>query len=255
MNYSKELKLATMAVKSAGAILTKRFKMKHKISFKTEREEVTEADKLAEKKILSILRKSEHGILSEEAGRIRSSAVEWVVDPLDGTTNYSIGIPFFNSAVALVVDGKPVVGAVYSPITNELFTAMEGKGAYLNGRRIHVKDQSKLEKSIVTFCHSSTPEGMTRNIKVYKRLKEKFRVFYQPRSGNLEMALIAAGRIHGFISNNAKPWDSACGTIMVREARGLVTDFKGKQWNMQSKDLLTAGKSLHFKLLKTINGI
>ncbi|MFH0836597.1 MAG: inositol monophosphatase family protein [Candidatus Aenigmatarchaeota archaeon] len=253
----EETRVATRAAEKAGIFLAKHFKKLHVVSEKSPREFVTEADKEAEKIIIEYLKKKypDYAILSEESGASGEGRYRWVIDPLDGTINYMLGIPFFDVAISLVLKDKPLISVVYAPITNDMYVSELFQGAKLNGKRIHVSEQSSIEHAISTFCHSTTPKEINRNIEIYSKMKKISAVFNQPRAGNLEMAMIASGKLDAFMNNGAKTWDTVCGALLIREAGGIVTDFQGSQWTMKSKDVLATNRYLHNKIIATIKDV
>ncbi len=261
----EETKVAIKAARMAGDYLLKQFKKSQRIDKKGKHDFVTQADREAEKIIISYLKKKypEYSMLAEESGNIKAGPntsasqnyYKWVIDPLDGTANYMLGIPFFDTAIGLVLKDKLLVSVIYAPITNELFVAELYRGAQLNGKSIQVSTMQQIEGSIMCFCHNNNTKEITRNIKIYQKLKQYPAIFNQPRAGNLELAYLADGRIDAFVNNGAKTWDSVCGSLLVREACGKVTDFSGKEWTITSRDLLASNGLLHQKLLKLVKGV
>ncbi|MBI4895321.1 MAG: inositol monophosphatase [Candidatus Aenigmarchaeota archaeon] len=253
----EETNVAIKAARMAGDYLLKQFKKSHQIDKKGKHDFVTEADKEAEKIIIKYLKKKypEYSLLSEEAGEEKGDEHKWVVDPLDGTANYMLGVPFFNTSLGLVLRDKILLSVIYSPITDELFVAELYRGSKLNEKKIQISERHQIEGSIMSFCHNNTSREIKRNVKIYQKLKQYPAIFNQPRAGNLEMAYLADGRIDAFINNGAKTWDSVCGALLVREAGGKVTDFNGKDWTIYSKDLLASNGIFHDKLLKLLKGV
>lgn len=253
----EETKVAIKAARKAGDYLFKQFKKSHQIDKKGKHDFVTEADKEAEQIIIKYLKKKypEYSFLAEESGKHGNDYHKWIIDPLDGTANYMLGIPFFDTAIGLVLKDKILLSVIYSPITDELFVSQLYRGSELNGKKIHVSTRQQLDGSIMSFCHNNNTKEIKRNVKIYQKMKQYPAIFNQPRAGNLEMAYIADGRIDAFVNNGAKTWDSVCGTLLIREAGGIVTDFKGKPWTVNSKDLLASNGLLHQRLLKLVKGI
>ena len=257
---SKELQVAMDAAKAAGDVLLQKFFGKRSLKSKTQFDFVTDADKEAEAIILEKIRSNfpEHSILSEEAGTTESgSEYMWIVDPLDGTTNYTVHNPFFNASVALARKKEVILGEVYSPFTKELYHAEKGRGAYLNGKRIHVSGESEISKSLLVYCHASTRGSIRRIMKAFEKIKPLARDFSRMRSGSLELALVASGRLGAYIAPDGYVWDSAAGSLLVREAGGKVTDFEGNTWDTGKKnsDIVASNGALHGKILDLLKGL
>ncbi len=242
----EELKSAERAALEAGKILMKHYG-RVKAGYKKDGSVITLADGLAEDKIRSILSKDFPGysFLGEETGLDkRDSEFTWVVDPLDGTTNYSMRNPLFNTAIALVKGDVPVMGVVYCPVQDEMFTAAAGKGAFLNGNAIRVSSTGPGEKSHTGFCHSrsgKTIDEMSRIFSGFKRLNDSFR---QYGAAELELAYVASGRLDAFLSIGLNPWDVMAGSVLIKEAGGIVTDFQGNGFRMDSKTLIATNANL-----------
>jgi len=254
--YEKELEVAKTAARKAGKILLADFGKLKFIGSKSAQEVITNADYESEKKIISILRNNfpEYSILSEEAGKTeKKSEYMWVVDPLDGTTNYSINNPFFAISIALLKNNKPVLGIVYAPVTDELFHAIKGEGAYLNGEQIRVSEKDNFKESLMVYCHGYNMKDLKRAIDLFAKIKPLVRDFNRMRAGSLELAFVACGRVLAYISPGIKPWDVAAGALLVREAGGKVSDFEGNEWDLEKHDILATNGKVHERLLKIIN--
>lgn len=258
MNQYK--KTAIKAAKKAGAYLIKNFYHNHRdrATLKFKHEIATKTDLGAEKIILNIIKKEfpTHRILSEEAGKnYKKSDFLWVVDPLDGTTNYSMQNPIFNVSIGLFHQKEIVLGVVYAPLLHELYVAEKNKGTTLNGKKLHVSKTGNFHKSLLTFCHGHREKNIKRAIKAYNFFKLKGFDTRQLGSAALEMAFVAAGRTESIMIPGAHPWDVAAGTLLVREAGGKVTDFKGREWNLKSHDMLASNGKIHNQLLKFLKNI
>jgi myo-inositol-1(or 4)-monophosphatase len=247
---------AIEAARKAGDHARERFFKQHKIGLKTSHDLVTEVDVHNEKTITAMIREAfpEHAILGEETGLKRGSDYTWIIDPLDGTTNYSIHNPFFDISIGVAKGNEPVIAVVYAPMTDEMFVAEKGKGAYLNGKRTHVSPES-MTNSLLTYCHTSTNKEIKRIIEIFAKLKPLARDFNRMRAGALELAFVAAGRVGAYISNGAKSWDVAAGTLLVREAGGMVTDFSGTEWNLESSDIIASNGKIHQKLVHLLRDV
>lgn len=251
---------AILAAQAAGKILMGQFGHTMEMNVVVDRryDFTTKVDLEAERAILKILKRKTptYRIITEEAGDDkRKSPFTWVVDPLDGTTNYSIGNPFFNVSIALVKDQEPILGVVYAPVIDWLFLAEKDKGSTLNGKAITVSDKTRLDKCLCAFCHGYNEKDIKRIIQIFPKLKLAAKDFNQMRSGAYELALVAAGKLGAFLAPGANSWDVAAGTLLVREAGGRVTDFSGKDWNLNSKDILATNGKVHNQILKIIKGV
>lgn len=249
---------AIKAALAAGKILIKHFPKFRKsvISFKDQHEIVTKQNIQAEKAILAILKKEtpDFGILSEEkgGGPKKGSPYLWVVDPLDGTTNYSIRLPIFAVSIALFYKNEVILGVVYAPYSKELFVAEKGKGAYLNNKRLKVSKEGRITRSFLTFCHGHKLEDIKRITRLYPKLKLTGYDLRQLGAASLELGFVASGRTEAIIIPGAHVWDVASGVLLVREAGGRVTDFQGRHWDLKSKDMVASNGKIQSELLKII---
>lgn len=253
------MQLAIKASMKAGDVLRQHFGKKYTIDFKSRRELVTEVDLKSEKAILSMLKSAhpDYNILSEEKGRENlESEYTWIVDPLDGTTNYTIGNPFFNTTIALAKGREVLLGCVYAPMTGEMFHAEKGKGAFLNGRRLRVSVTADMKRCLLAFCYGFSQADTERIIRMFGSLIPAARGFTQMRAAALELAFVAAGRLEGFAFPGARPWDVAAGSLLVKEAGGRVTDFSGNEWRLGADnkcgDLLASNGKIHEEALVLI---
>lgn len=248
--------VAVEAARKAGKVLLKEFKNfdRDKVKFKHKHEIVTRADLKAEKILLREVRLNfpDHRIISEEKGEIaNSSDYLWVIDPLDGTTNFSMHNPLWSISLGVAYKDKLVLGLIYIPYLEEMFLAEKGGGAFLNGKRIKV---SKIEggKAINTFCHGRRNEHIEKALSYYSRQKLRGFDCRQLGSAAAELAFVACGRTESITIPGANPWDVAAGALLVREAAGRVTDFSGKPWGLGSDSILASNGRIHVELLKVI---
>lgn len=251
---SKEIKVAIRAAKEAGKIAMKCF---GRISprIKSDKSLVTEADVEAERKIRSILEKSfpNYSILGEEFGKKeKTSDYLWVIDPIDGTTNFSMNIPLFCISIALTYKLEPTLAVIYIPFTKELFYAIKGKGAYLNGKKIMVSNRTDIRKSFLIFCHGYDKESVRKVINFFSKVKMINEKLRQLGSAGIEFSFVASGKADAFFVPGLKPWDLAAGSLIVEEAGGKVTDLDGNRFNLYTKDILASNGKIHEKLLKLI---
>jgi myo-inositol-1(or 4)-monophosphatase len=244
----------------AGALLLKKFNhlTLRDISFKDRYEIVTRLDIDSEKIILNAIKKQfpDHSIISEEAGLTNNkSDYLWIVDPLDGSTNYKIGSPLFAVIVALAYKKQIQFGISYAPALGEFYEAELGCGAKLNNRRLHVSKTDKLVESINLYCHGNTRNDVERAVKIYDKLKLTGRDCRQIGCAALEFGFVAAGRTESILIPGANLWDVAAGALMVSEAGGRVTDFKGNAWTAESKNIIASNGIIHDELVKVIKNI
>jgi myo-inositol-1(or 4)-monophosphatase len=247
------LRLAIAAAKEAGRIQIVHYGQSHRIEYKGAIDPVTEVDKLCEKAMIKMISDAfpDHDILSEESHFMaKGSSWKWIIDPIDGTSNYIHQYPCFCSSIGLEVDGEVEVGVVYNPLLDELFHTEKGVGAFLNGRRITVSRKDELEGS---FLCTGFPYDVREHSPFYLKYFEAFitRSFALRRPGSavLDLCYVAAGRFDGFWEMKLHPWDSAAASLMVTEAGGRVTDFKG---NPYSDETLASNGLIHDQMLQVI---
>jgi myo-inositol-1(or 4)-monophosphatase len=219
---------------------------------------VTEADLASEKVIFEIIKNQfpDHFILSEEAGEIKmDSEYKWIIDPIDGTVNFAHGVPICCVSIGLEKAGKIIMGAVYNPLINEFFVAEKGKGATLNGEKIQVSTETDLLKAcLVTgfpYTYLDMPNGP---LEVFSKLIRKGIPVRRLGSAAIDLCWVAAGRFDGFYEHKLQAWDSAAGFLMVEEAGGIVTDFKGDYYSPYQPHLVATNGKIHPALLHCING-
>lgn len=253
------LNVAIMAAKEAGKIQMKYFGKEYEVNYKGEIDLVTEVDRICEKTISEIILKNfkNHDILTEESGqKSEGSSWKWIVDPLDGTTNYFHGYPYFCVSIALEIDGEVKIGVVYNPVLDELFYTEKGEGAYLNGRRINVSKTERLEKS---FLSTGFPYDLRNHADYYLNYFREFiiRSFAIRRAGSaaLDLSYLAMGSFDGFWELKLQPWDVAAASLLVTEAGGKVSDFKGDSFSIYLKEILASNGLIHEQMLKVIRKI
>lgn len=250
----------TLALK-AGKYLLKEFKRNSlpSVKLKGKHNLVTTIDVASERLILGEIEKRypRHQILSEEIGQVGpKSDYLWLVDPLDGTANFSIKNPLFSVLIALAHKGKLVLGVIYLPCLKELYVAEKGRGAYLNGKRIRVSERTSLEDSVLLYCPRA------RNLREQKILlgiissfKNKVRTLREIGSAGIEIGWSACGRTEGIVSAFATPWDVGAGALILREAGGRVTNWQGQDWQIDDQNFVATNKAIHPKILKIIKNI
>lgn len=218
---------------------------------------VTEADHASEKAILEIIKRAfpDHFIVSEEVGEIAmDSEYKWIIDPIDGTVNYAHGIPLCCISIGLEKAGSMIMGAVYNPFLKEFYFAERGQGATLNGQPIQVSGQSDLMKScLVTgfpYTYINEPNGP---LEVFSRFIRKGIPVRRLGSAAIDLCWVAAGRFDGFYEHKLQAWDSAAGFLMVEEAGGKVTDFKGDHYSPYQPHIVATNGKIHDDILLWIN--
>jgi myo-inositol-1(or 4)-monophosphatase len=249
-------RLAEDTARAAGAILRERFGQPHKIHFKGAIDLVTEADRAAEDLIASRLRDAcpEHELLCEEGslGASLPSSFRWVVDPLDGTTNFAHGMPTFAVSIALEEAGLPAIGVVYDPMREEMFASQRGRGATLNGNPIHVSTTGTLISSILATGFSYDFDRRLHQAEIWRDFLTQVQAIRQTGSAALNLCYIAAGRLDGYWEHGIQPWDVAAGALMVTEAGGMVSDLRGGEFRSDDRQILASNGLLHEQLLGVI---
>jgi myo-inositol-1(or 4)-monophosphatase len=250
------LATAVEIVLGAGDIQLARREAGFRVSKKGVRDLVTEVDLECERMCRDVIaaRFPDHDVLAEElglesAGRPPASC-RWVFDPLDGTTNYAHGLPIFSASLALEIDGRMEVGAVYDPSRRELFTAERGEGAFLNGKALTVSDASDvIDALLVTgFPYVFRPEL----IELFAAFMERARAVRRLGSAALDLCYVAAGRFDGFWEQHLKPWDMAAGALIVEEAGGRITGMDGSPFDLSAGHVVASNGRVHDALLSVI---
>ncbi len=254
-SYSEASALAERIAREAGKLLLDNLDTGFFISKKGRINLVTEMDLKSEKLITSRIkdRFPQHEILAEEGGAQGSPApFRWIIDPLDGTTNYAHGYRFFSVSIALEAYGRTVVGVVYDPVTDELFRAEAGKGAFLNGSPIQVSSEQSVEDSMLSTGFSYSPEAMQANLALFNRLIPKARAIRRDGSAALDLCYTACGRFDGFWEISLSAWDVAAGKLIVEEAGGRATLFDGRPCSIHDEEILASNGRIHEDLGKIL---
>lgn len=218
---------------------------------------VSAADTRAEEIIFAELSRARpgYGFLMEERGEIKGADAthRWIVDPLDGTTNFLHSIPIFAISIALEREGELVAGLIYNPVTNETYTAEKGKGAFLNDRRIRVAARSELASAVLGtgIPHTGRPghDAFLRELRTAMTASAGVR---RTGSAAIDLAWVAAGRFDGFWENALRAWDMAAGIVLIKEAGGYVTDMSGKDKIFETGGIVAGNETIHLKLLKLL---
>lgn len=252
--------IAQQAARSAGRIIVRHIQQLDRITIdkKGQNDFVTEIDRLAETEIINTIHKAypDHGIFAEESGKPfqQDAAITWIIDPLDGTTNFIHDMPHY--CVSIAVQEKQTIqhGVIYDPIRDELFSASRGQGAYMNNRRLRVSKQKQLAGSLLG---TGFPYSRFNNLDAYMKslaaIIPQVAGIRRAGSAALDLAYVAAGRFDGFWELGLKPWDIAAGALLVKEAGGLITDFSGQEKYLENGDIVAANPKLlklllqHFK--------
>ena len=219
---------------------------------------VTASDKKVEKILIEELQKARPGysILSEEIGEINNdNPFRWIIDPIDGTSNFLHGIPHFAISIGLEHNKEIIAGIIYDPIKDEMFTAEKGNGAYLNNHRLRVSSRSKLKECIVfTGGPKINSKNKEQSLKEYEKFSSTVMIpIRKLGSAALDIAYVAAGRCDGYWQRNLKYWDIAAGIILVKEAGGFVTDFNGTDKFIENKPILSANPRINESMVKFFN--
>jgi len=240
----------------AGTLLRDRLHNRHIVHYKGEINLVTEADRLSEALIMERIRNAfpGHDILTEESPETANgSGFRWIVDPLDGTTNYAHGYPVFCVSIALEVEGVIRLGAVYNPLAEELFTAEKGEGAFLNSRRLAVSRTANLKGGLLaTGFPYDIREDRNNNMNYFKAMAMNAQAIRRAGSAALDLAYVAAGRFDGFWELKLMPWDTAAGWLLVSEAGGVVTDLCGGPYGLFSPHILASNGLIHEEMVGII---
>ncbi|MBI2956245.1 MAG: inositol monophosphatase [Acidobacteria bacterium] len=259
---NRYLEQAIEIARQAGELLLREFHRGSEIEYKGEADIVTAADRRAEEFIVERLRTyfPQHAIVAEEGSR-REAATEfcWYVDPLDGTTNFAHGYPLFAVSLALVsrpgaaqdeaAAGEEIlVGVVHDPVRQETFSATRGEGAWLNQKRLRVSRTPRLAESLLSTGFPSRKRHESPNILYYHRFTLLSHGVRRDGSAALDLCYVASGRFDGFWEFNLKPWDTAAGVLLVREAGGLVTDFQGRPYRLGDDEIAASNGLIHSEL-------
>lgn len=259
---NRYLQVAVETAQQAGALLLSEFQKPRRFEYKSDVDLITEADRRSEAFIVERLHTffPQHAIVAEEGTRREATSEYcWYVDPLDGTTNFAHGYPVFAVSIALVA-GSPrttpegvrgeeiLVGVVHDPVRAETFHAARGEGAWLNQKRIHVSDTRRLAESLLGTGFPARKRHANPNILYYHRFTLLSHGVRRDGSAALDLCYVAGGRFDGFWEFNLKPWDTAAGVLVAREAGGIVTDFKGVPYRLGEKEIAASNGHIHTEL-------
>lgn len=257
IDMEKFLDFAVSLAKDCGKIISKSFRKTHSIKYKGPVDIVTEVDIASQHLATSRIKKAfpHHSILAEEENTLISNGTKfkWIIDPLDGTTNYAHGVPIFCFSVALEVDSEIVLGCAYNPVLKELFYALSGQGAYFNGKQVNVSKSDCFEKSLLStgfpYDKKTNPDN---NFDHFRDISISVRGIRRLGSAVLDLCYTAAGFLDGYWELNLNPWDMASGSLMVKEAGGVVSDFCKKPLNIYNRRILASNGLIHDELSKIL---
>jgi myo-inositol-1(or 4)-monophosphatase len=256
------LNVAIRAARAAGAIINRAALDVEavRVSQKQINDFVTEVDQASEETIIDTLLAAYpgHGILAEESGRARGNAASdhvWIIDPLDGTTNFIHGFPVYCVSIALAVKGRVEQAVVYDPTRNDLFTATRGRGAFMNDRRIRVSKRTRLEQCLIStgFPYRRGDDFPT-YLKMMSDVMQRAAGLRRPGAAALDLAYVAAGFADGFFETGLKPWDIAAGSLLVTEAGGLIGNFTGEAGELDQAECLAATPRVYAQLVQLLRG-
>ncbi len=252
------LNIAVRAARRAGSVIVRSLNQLDsiKVDSKGRNDFVSEVDRAAEQEIIDSVRRSypDHAFLAEESGATGQSDTVWIIDPLDGTTNFLHGFPVFAVSIAVREKGLLTHGVIYDPMRQELFTASRGGGAQLDGRRIRVSARRSLDQALIGtgLPFLGKTDDLDRYLPMLRFVIENTAGVRRPGAASLDLAYVAAGRLDGFWEIGLSPWDMAAGILLVREAGGLVGDFAGGHRFLETGNVVAAAPKVFPTLLKAI---
>lgn len=251
------LNTAVKAARRAGKIIVRSFDRGDTLSVgrKGFNDYVSEVDRAAEEEIIEVLHHGypDHGILAEESGEQSGGDYQWIIDPLDGTTNFLHGFPQFAVSIALRHKDRLEQAVVFDPLRDELFTASAGGGAHLNSRRIRVSRARKLDQALLgTGFPFRSMQHLESALRTLKELLPRTSGVRRPGAAALDLAYVACGRLDGFWETGLKPWDLAAGCLLIRESGGLVSDLDNRNDYLDSGSVVAGNPHIHPLLLAVV---
>lgn len=259
LDLKQAREVAIRAARSAGAILRGRIDSIREVRHKGAVDLVTDVDVASEHEVSSTVLAAfpSHSLLGEEGGPRAGSEprYRWIVDPLDGTTNYAHGFPFFCVSIGLEVDGELALGVAFDPSLDELFVAEAGHGATLNGRPIHVSSTADLTQALLATGFPYDRSRFSRALKTFETLSLRSQAVRRAGSAVLDLCYVACGRLDGYWEHEVAPWDIAAGALMVREAGGLISATDGSAFTVEGGQVLAANDRLHASIVDTLAGL
>ncbi len=254
----KYIKIIEPIIKKAGKSALKKWHTfdRQDSLLKSKQDLVTKVDINTEKYLIKEIKKSfpNHGFFAEESGKQNLSASYiWFIDPIDGTTNFTIHNPIWSISIGLARDDEMIFGTIYFPVLDELFWAEKDSGAYLNKKRIILNKKINHKKQIHTYCHGSGLKAKKQAIKYYTKQKLDSLDCRQLGSAAIECSYVAVGRVDSLLIPGLNPWDVAAGALIAKESGAVVLDFSGKSWTLQSNDILICHPSLKKSILEKLS--
>ncbi|MFM1806245.1 MAG: hypothetical protein RL212_504 [Pseudomonadota bacterium] len=257
------LNVAIKAARRAGNIINRASLNSERIQVtrKQHNDFVTEVDQAAEAAIIETLKDAfpDHGFLAEETGEIQGSSMAdqpshiWIIDPLDGTTNFIHGFPQYAVSIALAVDGITQQAVVYDPNRDELFTATRGAGAYVNNRRLRVAGRLKMSEALIgTGFPYREDQDVEAYLEIFAQMTRQCAGLRRPGAASLDLAYVAAGRLDAFFEQGLKPWDMAAGALLITEAGGLVGNYAGEESYLNTGEIMAGNPRLFGQLVTTL---
>jgi myo-inositol-1(or 4)-monophosphatase len=257
------LNVAIKAARRAGNIINRASLNSERIQVtrKQHNDFVTEVDQAAEAAIIETLKDAfpDHGFLAEETGEIQGTSMAdqpshiWIIDPLDGTTNFIHGFPQYAVSIALAVDGITQQAVVYDPNRDELFTATRGAGAYVNNRRLRVAGRLKMSEALIgTGFPYREDQDVEAYLEIFAQMTRQCAGLRRPGAASLDLAYVAAGRLDAFFEQGLKPWDMAAGALLITEAGGLVGNYAGEESYLNTGEIMAGNPRLFGQLVTTL---
>jgi myo-inositol-1(or 4)-monophosphatase len=251
--------IAVRAARRAGEIMVRQLNQLESLRVveKSRNEFVTQVDQAAEASIIETIREyyPDHAILAEESGAVGENEYQWIIDPLDGTTNYVHGFPVFSVSIAVAHNGEIEHGVVYDPLRQEIFSASRGQGAQLDGRRIRVSKRTTIQQSLVAtgFPYRANLKYLDRYLEMLKVVMLESAGVRRPGSAALDLCYVAAGRVDAFFEFGLAKWDIAAGALMIREAGGRISDFHGNDGYLESGNVVAGNPKTYAALSKLLS--
>ena len=250
--------IAVRAARRAGEIMVRQLNQLESLRVveKSPNEFVTQVDQAAEAAIIEVIREyyPDHAILAEESGATGENDYQWIIDPLDGTTNYVHGFPVFSVSIAVANRGEIEHGVVYDPLRQEIFSASRGQGAQLDGRRIRVSKRTTIQQSLVAtgFPYRANLKYLDRYLDMLKVVMLESAGVRRPGSAALDLCYVAAGRVDAFFEFGLSKWDVAAGALIIREAGGRISDFHGNDGYLESGNIVAGNPKTYAALSKLL---